>query len=646
MNAHFLNKSALRLLAGVSALPFVALAAQAQEVQTLPETVVTATRIPTPADQVGSSFTVITADEIERKQATTAPDVLADVPGLNLVRNGGMGGVSSIFIRGANNNHTKVLIDGIDAADPTQSSGAFDFGHIAVTEIERIEVLRGPQSGLYGSDAVGGVINIITKSGRGPLQLKGSVEGGSFATFNQSGSLSGSSGPFDYTFNVTHLREGATPVTPDASLPAGQRRNDDTYDNKTISTKLGFTATENLDFGIVARYVDTNIKFTADDPLLFPQVPGVNRSESTTNQLFTRGTAHLSLWDGRFDQTVGAAYTIYHHSDFLFNSGTTNAHGDRRKFDWQGNLTLVPGQVLTLGAEHAKENLVQAPTDASMTTNSGYLQLQSKFWDKLFTTASARLDENSRFGGAVTYRFAPAWHVNDMGTVLKGSVGTGFKTASLNEMFVNFPAFGFFGNPLLKPEESFGYDFGFDQPFLNGKVETGATWFHNDIKNLINFNSTFTTKINIGQAKTYGAETYVAWKPLKDLKFRVDYTYTVAVDATNGAQLLRRPRHKASLDSSWQATDKLRLSGTVLYVGDRIDGNRDFSVQRLTAPSYTLVNLAASYDLGHGVTAFGRIDNMFDKRYEDPTGFQRPGIGVYAGFKVAFDTGLGGPTKK
>jgi vitamin B12 transporter len=284
-------------------------AAQAQQQEKGPDVVVTATRLPTPATEVASSVTVITREEIERKQQRTVADVLRDVPGLSLVQTGGPGGLTAVFIRGANSNHTKVFIDGIDVVDPSTADGAFDFAHLSAADIERVEVLRGPQSGLYGSDAIGGVINIVTKHGTGPPRFTVGAEGGSFNTFNQIGSASGAVNRFTYAFNAGHLHSGDTPVTPTDLLPPGRNPIGETYENKTFSAKLGADLSDSLDVGVVARYIDTELRYTGDDFSAFPSVPASERSEADTRQFFTRGTARLALFEGAFDQTLGVAYT-------------------------------------------------------------------------------------------------------------------------------------------------------------------------------------------------------------------------------------------------------------------------------------------------------------------------------------------------
>jgi vitamin B12 transporter len=606
---------------------------------TLPPVVISATRLPTPEDQVGSSVAVITGDDIQRKQDRTLPDALQDVPGLNVVQTGSPGGTTSVFIRGANANHTKVLIDGIDASDPSSADGSFDFSQILASDIERIEILRGPQSGLYGSDAIGGVISITTKKGSGPPKVHASIEGGSFGTFNQTAGVSGSVSRLSYNFDFSHFHAADTQVTPSGLVPPGRSVNPDYYDNITLATQLGVQVTDTFDLGLVARYVDTTLRSTSDDFVGPEAIP----SDSTNHEFFTRATGHLVLFDGVFDQTLGVAYTDYVRR-FLDPNDTpampTYYRGDRIKFDWQGNIHILPGQVLTIGAEHQLDEINDsAPVQAQMANSAVFLQLQSSFGERFFNTTSVRYDNNDRFGGKATFRIAPAFLIPETGTKLKASVGTGFKAPTLDELFDSFPEFDFFANPNLKPETSIGYDIGFEQGLFDKKVQFGATYFHNNITNLITINETGTSYANIGMATTQGFEAFVSYQPVASFTLRVDYTYTNAVDDILHQELLRRPRDKASLNATWQVTEAASLSGTVLYTGPWVDINRSGSVSGLIAKGYTLVNLTGSYDLGHGLTAFARINNVLDQHYQDPTGFLHPGIGVFGGLRVAF----GGP---
>ena len=628
----------LFILVLVASIPvFASVTVASAEVEDGPDTVVvTATRIPTPELQVASSISVITADEIADRQIQTLPDLLKEVPGLNVVQTGGPGGQTSVFMRGTNSNHTKVLVDGIDVSDPSSPIGTFDFGQFLTQDIQKVEILRGPQSGLYGSDAIGGVVNVITKSGSGPAQFSAGAEAGSFDTFNQAAGVSGSLDRFHYAANVGHMHSGATPVTPLDLLAPGERRIDDDYDNLTGSTKLGFDVTDHFDVGLVARYTDSHLRLTGENYQNFPaDFPDSAQSANDTRQYYTRAIGHVISFDGALEQTLGIAYSSVKSFETSPESPESDFFGERVKIDWQGNIRLATDEKLVLGAEHQRDEMT-VPLSASTTIDSGYAELQSSIGDAVFNTVSVRYDDNDRFGGKVTYRVAPAYVIQDTGTKFKASVGTGFKAPTLSQMFQNFPDFGFFANPNLKPESSLGYDLGIEQALLGDTVRFGATYFRNNIKNLIEDNSDFTTYTNVGRAVTEGVESFAAYQPRQDLNFRLDYTYTQATDDILHQELLRRPKHKIDLNTAWHATDRLSLNATVLSVSSWIDGNRDFSILRLTAPGYTTMNLAAAYNLTGNLTIYGRVNNLFDRHYEDPVGFLQPSLGAFAGIKTRF----------
>jgi vitamin B12 transporter len=609
--------------------------------------VVTATRTPTPVDQVGSSVTLITAADIEEAQWRTLPDALADAPGLNLVQTGGPGGFTSVFIRGANANHTKVIIDGVDANDPS-IGGAFDFGQMATAGIARIEVLRGPQSSLYGSDAIGGVIAITTAQGSGPPRLTAAVEGGSFGSFDQTAGVSGSGGRFHYVFTLAHLRSTDTPVTPLDLLPPGRARIGDAYENLSLSTRLDADVAPGLAIGLVVRSVASDLRFTGDDFSVFPSVPAAAQTDQAVAQFFARGEARISLAGGKFANVLGLGFsrwrTRLQSPDVPFGPQAPSFdRGDRLKFDWQGVIALSPRETLVTGADYAQERLIDSPISATDRDLGVFGELQSAPFRGMAAAVSGRLDDSDRFGPAATWRIAPNFRIAATGTELKATWGTGFKAPSLTQLFVSFPAFGFFANPDLKPETSQGWDLGFEQPLAGGRLRLGATWFHNAIRNLIDTNAAGDSLANIGAATTYGAETFIAYAPAPSLKLRADYTYTIARDDQTGQELLRRPRHKASLSAAWRGPGRFGISGSLLYVGSWVDGNRSFSIPRLNAKAYVVANIAAAYELGRGVELFGRIDNLLDRRYEDPVGFQRPGLGAFAGVMVRLGGGKRGP---
>ncbi|MBA4789943.1 MAG: TonB-dependent receptor [Rhizobiales bacterium] len=618
----------------------------------LPEIVVSATGIPTPANQVASSVSVVTAEDIKRQQLRTVPQVLQSLPGLNVVQTGGPGGQTSVFIRGTNSNHVKVLIDGIDAGNPSSPNGAFDFGQLLATDLARVEVLRGPQSGLYGSDAIGGVISVTTKKGEGPPKFFAFMEGGAMGTFNQAAAVSGSTDRLSYSFNVTHFSSTDIPVTPPGLLPPGYPNNPNAYDNWTYSTRLDLQVTDDLALNFVARYIDSQLSFTPDiyPPPFYTGIPAPERSTSANSMFFTKGEGVWSALDGALATTFGVSAMNTSNPTYGPNTSQNGQYeGDRQVYYLRTNYAFAPGQNLLAGVERRNESMSSSTQYTSMEANTGdtgaYAEWQTKLGDRFFGAANIRYDSDDDFGDHTTYRIAPGFLIPETGTTLKGSYGTGFKAPTLYQLYAPL-----YGNVNLQPEESTGYDIGFEQQVFGGKVTFGATYFHNDITNLISYDPVTYQNVNISNATTEGAETFVALQVTDRLKLRVDYTYTYVVGymppgTSFGAACapltptsctpLRRPNNKVSVTADWNPTDQLNLSATLVYASAWWD------IVRLTSdyidqPGYTVVNLAANYAWTPNATLFARIDNLFDQTYENPNGFLAPGFGAYGGVKFTY----------
>ncbi|MFN5458101.1 TonB-dependent receptor plug domain-containing protein [Bradyrhizobium sp.] len=583
---------------------------------------------------MANAITVVTAKDIATQQFRSVPDILAAIPGLNVVQTGGAGGQSSVFTRGTNANHTKILIDGIDVGDATNANGAFDFAHLLTSDIQQFEVLRGPQSGLYGSDAIGGVISVITRKGDGPARATASIETGTYQTFNQSAGVSGSQDNVNYAINVAHLHAGDIPVTPQQLLPAGQKAIGNAYDNVTASTKFGVDLNEAWSLNSVLRYTDATLLFTGDGG--FPSVPNAAQSSHAVQQFATREEAVWSLLDGRIKNYFGINYVNNRTSDLTAsNPLAAISTGERIKYDWHAVTELAPHNNFIVGLEQQTDRLQTTGLTAENGNRAGFVEVQTNFAQRMFLVASLRNDINDQFGSHGTYRIAPAVILPVTETKLKASYGTGFKAPTLSQLYQDFPAFNFFANPNLKPEQSTGYDAGFEQPLFDDRIRVGATYFHNSITDLINSNATFTSYANVGLATTEGTESFVTAHLTDRLSLRADYTFTRAVDATTGLQLLRRPKEKWSATAVWTPLDPLTVSATLLRVSDWRDVSRDGMTSGLVAPGYTVVNLRADYAVSGQVKLFGRVDNLFNRHYQNPTGFVAPGLGVFGGIRMA-----------
>lgn len=639
------------LLASSSAFALAQSGADTQSLD-LPDIVVSATGVPTPASEVASSVSVVTQEDIERQQLRTVPQVLQSLPGLNVVQTGGPGGQTSVFIRGTNSNHVKVLIDGIDAGNPSTPNGAFDFGQLLASDLARVEVLRGPQSGLYGSDAIGGVISITTRKGEGPAKFTGYVEGGALGTFNQAASVSGSTERLGYSFNVTHFSSTSIPVTPQSLVPPGYPTNPNSYDNWTYSTRLDLQMTDSLAVNFIARYIDTQLSFTPDTypPPTYAGIPAAERSTSLASMFFTKGEGVWTALDGAMNTTFGVSSLNTSNPTVGPNAGSNGTYeGDRQVYYLRSALDFAPGQTLLGGFERRTEAMTATTASTDLSANTGdtgvYAEWQARLGDRVFGAANIRYDSDDTFGDHTTYRIAPGILIPETGTTLKGSYGTGFKAPSLYQLYAPY-----YGNADLKPEESTGYDIGFEQQVFGGKVTFGATYFHNDIENLISYDPVTYQNVNISSATTKGAETFVAWQVTDRLKMRVDYTYTYVIGympagTSFGAACapltdtsctpLRRPNNKVSVTADWNPTDQLNLSATLIYASAWWDIVR-LTSDTIDQPGYTVVNVAANYAWTPNATVFARIDNLFDQTYQNPNGFLAPGFGAYGGVRFTY----------
>ncbi len=601
----------------------------------LNEVVVTATRTEIPQSQVGSALTVITREELEARQTRFVGDVLREVPGLAVNRSGAAGQLAQVRIRGAEGNHTLVLIDGIEVNDPSGGS-EFNFADLLAADIERIEVLRGPQSALYGSDAIGGVINIFTRRGAGPARVTASVEGGSFDTFHSTASVSGGDTHYHYSLSGTHF------ATDGISAASERRGNDeeDSYDTDTLSGNFGVSPAEILDIDFTGRYT----RFSTDGDGFAGGLGAIDdASETEGRQRFGRGQARLKLLGGQWEHILGLGYTEHERDlfDGSFSSSSAFA-GNKRRLDYQTNLYLgkvgQTAHTLSFGTDDEHETVVSASAfsdiDRSFDTRGYAGQYQLDLFERVFLTGSVRHDDNNLFEDATTGRVTAAYLVNDTDTKLKGSYGTGIKNPTVFELYGFIQTFR--GNPDLQPEEAEGWDIGIEQKIFADALTLDVTYFDQRVDQLIvGFAQ---SAINIdGESRSRGVELAANLAAGNGLTVHGAYTYTSTRDP-EGNDLIRRPAHIASVNVNQTFLhNRLNINLGVSYKGEQDDFAFDetFNRSTVTLDSYTLVNLAGSYRLDKTFQLFGRIENLADEDYEEMFTFGTPGRTAYVGLRVS-----------
>ncbi|AFJ03601.1 TonB-dependent receptor, putative [Methylophaga frappieri] len=643
----FIQRSLLGLMIGS------ALSGMANANTELDQIVVTATRTPTSLDQIGSAVSVITAEDIQQRQFITLSDALKDLPGMHVVASGNRGSQTSLFIRGSNSNHTLVLVDGIEMNDPSSPNGGFDFANFLLDDVQSIEVVRGSQSVLYGSDAIGGVVHVRTKSGSGKLQARAKAEIGTHSTHHEMLAVSGSVNDFSYALTGGFFESDGDSIATRKRLAPGSDRDDDGYQNGILSTRLGWQPTDKLNFDFSARLIETENDLdggfdfsgnTAEDP------DAINKSR----QLFLGGSINGNFWQGAWRPTLSwqrSDIERKNRNDRIDPFGTldrTDYRGQKNKLGLQNDLHLLDNHLITIGGEYETEKLTaDGMTDfggfiqtqqssEEQSTRAFYIQDQIQLSDALTTTLGLRHDDPDSFGSETTYRATLSYQLSDQ-TRLRGGVGSGFKTPSLYELYGFTPSnFGsaYRGNPDLKPETSDNWEIGIDQQFWNQRLSTSLTYFQNDIDDLITtvFLPSFdSTSVNENEAELEGLEAEFSLAATDTLDVDVNYTYTRSVNEDD-RQLLRRPRHKAGLLLTWQPSQPLVFTGNLQYVGPRKDV--DGVGARINRGGYSVVHVTGSYQVNSQWRLFGRVENATDHNFEPAYGFQAAGVTAMIGTEI------------
>ncbi len=597
--------------------------------------IVTAGRSEQALSQTGQSVTVLDQVRIERLQSVTVTDLLRTVPGVTINSNGGVGTVSAVNIRGANSSQTVALIDGVKINNPASPGGGFDFGNLLTGNISRIEVLRGSQSVIWGSQAIGGVVNIITREPTEQVEINARGEYGSRDTAQLVGNISGAFGPVAASF-------GAGYFTTDGFSAFNTERGGverDGYRNFGANGKVNITLSDEISVDLRGYYSDGKTDVDGFTPTFqFGDTPETNEAKEFVGY----AGLNVALFEGRFKNRFAFAYTNVRRDNFNLDFQTFESRGENERVEYQGILDISEMFGATFGAEAERSSFsatsfgsVTPEQDATLT--SFYGQLRMTPFEGLTANAGVRYDDHNSFGGETTIAGDIVYSPNDGNTAFRASYGEGFIAPSLFQLFSDF------GNELLQPEASKSWEAGVTQLLVDGKLELSATVFRRNSRNLIDFISCpiqagicndrpFGTYDNVGRARAQGVELGVTIRPVEELTIATNYSLIDAENRDTGGTLARRPRHSVNTSVDYDWSFGLQTGATITHVSSNFDN----AFTTVPTPGYVLVDLRAAMPVTDNIEIYGRIENLFDEEYETIFQFGTAGRSAFAGVRLRY----------
>lgn len=626
------------LLTTTAALGLAATAARAEEpVNPLNQIVVSATRTEQVLAVTGTSVSVVTAEDIRATQKVMLTDVLRETPGVTVVRSGGPGAQTSLFIRGLGTEQTVVLIDGVRINDPSTPGGTAHVTDLITTGVERVEVLRGPQSTLYGSHAIGGVVNVITRTGQPGFSAEALVEGGSFDSWRAAGTVAGGSETVQGSLSASFYdTDGVSAADEDDG-----NTEKDGYRNWGLLGNVGAELADNLRLDLKGLYNRGRAEYDGFPPPLFTFADTDNNSR---NELYS-GYAGLTLGEAadKLVNRVAVGYSRTDRADYEGDVETNTTRGNSRRFEYQGIFRPGAGAELTFGAETERtkiRNMGQwdlEPLKAAVDMHSLYAQGQVSLVENLTLTAGVRYDDHDTFGDHTSLRVAGAYRVPQTDTLLHANWGEGFKAPTLYQLY------SVYGNADLQAETGEGWEVGVDQGFVEGRIRVSATWFQNDLTNQIDYvnctagdpqcaSGRWGYYDNVARASFKGLELGLLVQPVDPLVIRASYTWLAPRNEVTDTDLARRARDSFQTSVNWQANDRFSLSASLTLTGDSYDSAGN--VNRLDG--YTLVDVRASYAVTKGLEVYGRVENLFDADYEVVRGYGVLGRGAFIGLRARY----------
>jgi vitamin B12 transporter len=637
--------------AALTLAAFAATSAHADEATVTPELLVSAGVEPIPTKEVTSSYTIITSEDIEEHQYRTVTEALQSVPGIHPVQQGGQGALTSAFTRGSNSNQTLVLVNGHPVNDPSSPGNAFNFADLTTENIDRIEVVRGPQSALYGSQAMGGVINIITKKGAATTSSSLRLEAGTHGRFNTSGTVGGSFGGTSYFGSLSRQSTDGHDITP-GQYRFGAPREDDGYENITGSLRLDRDFSANLSGYFFAQYMDAE----AELDNFGEDINYVGKTKQLTTNASLSGRFH----DGKWRPSVSVSYMNIKRNDenppdiyAPFTNVDTEYKGQRFSASFENVIDLLEWNTLSFGGRFSRETLKSSgfsdfgfgietqSSDVGENAYAIYAAEHLNFNDRVFLNASLHYDMPENFGNQASFTIAPGYYQPETNTKLTFSYGTGYKVPSLYQRFGVAPTTAglggaFRGNPNVQPEKNSGWEVSVEQGFFDSRALAGVTYFVNRVQDpIITDFSTWpnTSTINGPDFTAKGIESFIDAQILSNLGARLSYTYTVLNPGTTNATS-RRPRHKINFSATWNIDSLTTLATDITYVDLYADPGFFGGVNN-PAP-YTTVDLAATRKITDWITLTGKVTNLLDKEYYPADGFEAAGTEALAGVTFTF----------
>jgi len=606
------------------------------------EVLVSASLIPIAASKSANAITVIDSEQLKNRAALSVSDLLRDVPGLAVSRSGVQGSQTQIRARGAEANHLLVLIDGVEANDPSQSD-ELNWGTLSADDIERIEVIRGPQSSMRGSDAMAGVVNIVTRSAEQPFSGNLFTEFGSFSTKRSGLNVGTVQGDFN-------IRLGLSEIETDGDNISRVGDEKDGYENSTVNLKAGYTFSEELVLLFAARQSDGMNQFDADTDFDGFVEDQDRVSEFRNNSM--RLQADYASLDGRWQHKLMVAQSTNDNEAFADGVRGNVTASTKEQYQYIGTLFWDgSAQRVSVLVEREEEDYQQRGPlnwgmdpnqDRERDTDTVAVEYRRDISDSLTVAASGRYDDNSEFESANTYRVEAVYQLNDTAR-LRSAYGTAVKNPTFSERFGFYT--NFIGNANLEPEESTSWELGIDQQF--GALSLSATLFDSELDSEIDgfvydpANFAYTSGNKEGISQRQGLELTASGSLTDTIALSAAYTYTDSVESDGAGGYkdeIRRARHTASLNMSWQVMDGLHINTNAQYSGSQTDvffPPWPAPSQTVTLADYTLLNVSANYSATDKLDVYLRLDNLLDDDYEEVFGYQTLGFGASLGLRLS-----------